>query len=325
MAARRRRRVPESYDSLIDTMTNAVGILVIFLAIMQLGAGDAAARIKRLLGGKTNVTVQEVDRARSEAAEVETNADARSRAAAVLREQVEKTRQALEAERAGSRSAAHVDHAASIREAEREREALEARQRRSGDALERLRAEPRPPVPVRAPRAVRLPDPRSAQEGMGALIFVCRLGRLTWLDFAAVRARVADALRARGSMDISTYTTQTVISEGPFRLRVREVDGTPKWHLLTLELINRDVGEAATDVSRPGSQLRSVLGRHAPRRNYVNFAVWDDSFDTYLEARRVVEEMGFSVGWVPYGGREELRYRLGDGGGTSGRRPPPVD
>ncbi len=45
MGRRRRKDSGASLDSLLDTMTNVVGILVIVLIVTQLGVGDAVKRI----------------------------------------------------------------------------------------------------------------------------------------------------------------------------------------------------------------------------------------------------------------------------------------
>ena len=46
MRRRAKASVGSSLDSLLDTMTNVVGILVIMLVVTQLGVGDAVKRIK---------------------------------------------------------------------------------------------------------------------------------------------------------------------------------------------------------------------------------------------------------------------------------------
>jgi len=56
-----------SLDSLLDTMTNVVGILVIVLILTQLGVGDAVKRISESL---PDITLDQLQLARQEADEL---------------------------------------------------------------------------------------------------------------------------------------------------------------------------------------------------------------------------------------------------------------
>ena len=70
--ARRRRSSSGggSLDSLLDTMTNVVGILVIVLVVTQLGVGEAVKRIEGIDAPLLELTEQEVAAAEQESVEV---------------------------------------------------------------------------------------------------------------------------------------------------------------------------------------------------------------------------------------------------------------
>jgi hypothetical protein len=57
-----------------------------------------------------------------------------------------------------------------------------------------------------------------------------------------------------------------------------------------------------------------------PSKFYARFLVWPDSFETYLEARRVATQYGFSAGWAPQTTTAEYQVPLG---GELALGPPP--
>ncbi len=62
--------------------------------------------------------------------------------------------------------------------------------------------------------------------------------------------------------------------------------------------------------------LSRYLRRLSAQEHWIHFRVYDDSFETYLLARAMVEEAGFSAGWMPFGADYlMLRPFLGSGGG----------
>ena len=56
MARSARRGEAESLDSLLDTMANVVGILVMLVAVSQLSLGDAVERIREHAGESAAAT-----------------------------------------------------------------------------------------------------------------------------------------------------------------------------------------------------------------------------------------------------------------------------
>jgi hypothetical protein len=66
-----------------------------------------------------------------------------------------------------------------------------------------------------------------------------------------------------------------------------------------LEWRRTDIGETPEQLQSPRAALRELLTQIDPKKEYLYFYVWGDSFEAYLEARRLAEEAGFQVGWVP--------------------------
>jgi hypothetical protein len=92
-----------------------------------------------------------------------------------------------------------------------------------------------------------------------------------------------------------------------------------RWHVLDLgpgllfaqlEWRQRDYGETLDVLERSGSVYRREILRYNPRRIYFRFFVWDDSFEVYLEARKIATEAGFSAGWIALAEHEPIRENL---------------
>ena len=65
---RRKSSSQGSLDSLLDTMTNVVGILVILLTVTQLGVGDAVQRIR---GDIAEVSIEDLESAKQKVADTQ--------------------------------------------------------------------------------------------------------------------------------------------------------------------------------------------------------------------------------------------------------------
>ena len=61
---RRTPKVTENLDSLLDTLTNVVGILVIVLIVAQLGVSDAMSRIAK--GDDAPISESDVEQMRDQ-------------------------------------------------------------------------------------------------------------------------------------------------------------------------------------------------------------------------------------------------------------------
>ena len=72
MARRRRRDREGNYDSVLDTMTNVVGILVIVVAVTQMSVGDAVRTSVRDREALPEVSPETLEAMRARAGELET-------------------------------------------------------------------------------------------------------------------------------------------------------------------------------------------------------------------------------------------------------------
>jgi len=340
MSAPRRRSLPDNLDPLVDTLSNVVGILVIVVALTQLELSDAAARVAKSLAGRA-VEAEAIgapELAAPDPGAEEALARRRDRLRARGGDDSPATADRLERVLAGLRAQPAAESAKAARDAIRatsgvSREALEAQVARARQRLEtarKSRAERRrhagalERVPARL--VARLPDPRIVQ-GREKWMLV-RFGRVYLVDREplfdqgrrAIERIVPDGAARRLRPDefesVAHYLRKSDIGLGPFRWQLKT---EPDVHL-ELDWRTRDGGiERSSLATSP--ELAEWLARQDPAGDVIRFHVWNDSFETYLEARTRVEAAGFRASWIGHDAAEELPIRLSFGARLPEVRP----
>ncbi len=284
----------QNVDSLLDTMANVVGILVVLMAVIQLTVNDA---MKRIQIWESDEAVQlraersEADSRLAAAAGVDLE---RSLELARLREHLRELR-ALSITTASASSTASV--AADVARQRMQLRDLEASLDDGQQKLVNLRillAESE----ARAEQesiAVRLPDPRPAPLAAQQLVWFSRYGRAFDPRFAEL-SRELDTVVRSAPRPLDRYFSSYDVGNELLRWRVSEsADGL----VHRLDWRRLDIGETPEELQSPRAALRARLAEIDPQKHFIYFYVWGDSFEVYLEARRIAEEAGFSVGWVP--------------------------
>jgi hypothetical protein len=339
-------------DSMLDTLTNVVGILVIVLVAVQLSSQEAASRIAEQL---EKIDPAEVARLEQAAEEAKRKAE---EAAAALREQrqavtnpkaeLSRLEASLQIEQELARQAAaraaelqkrrESDLAAAAEAAKRaaaEEAKREAAKQAAEERLAKMRRELENLPVLAAPPAkeVRLPDPRPAPSGVKELRVLCREGRIWLADVAAlqekalkradyvVRSKRLDPDNDRWIPDGETFVAEfnkAPVREGGFTMKLAVVKNSP-WPRLVLE---RDRGETAADAIASTGDLARALRRFKPDSHIVRFFVWPDTFEEYLAVREYTNGRGFAAGWEPVGSPDE--HVIGLGKYQIGEKPPPT-
>jgi len=346
MRKRPRSDTGGSLDSLLDTMTNVVGILVILLAVTQLGVSDAVNRIRGLDIELLDVSPETLQMAAEEArklqellAELRVKADEVSTASfddLINLQRLKATIEELRRARQTRLQTAELDREKLEQEIEKYRKQLkELKQQyvQREQELERIKAilqeTPVPPGPP--PKFVYLPNPRPAPKGAQRVYFICRNGRIAPLDLEHLReeaekaARFAAGIRTpkqrpgpkpkvqkkkeeeKRVVDCDRIVTQfkrRIIGDRYWRIRLEMDKGR---FFMSFEP-GRDQGESAERLKRPRSRFEQLVRRLDKRKYYARFLVWADSFDVYLEARRISQDLGLAAGWWPY--PETYKYRV---------------
>lgn len=341
-----RRRTQDdglSFDSLMDTLTNVVGILLIILVFTVLGGREAVKRIK---GFVDEISEEQLEAALAESAD--------------LRRQVESERQRwrefdnrlvddrLELERQQELAALLRVDLAKLSESQIDPDELEQQleeRRVRVSELETVIAEKTEQIaqlkarlaespaegPDPAAKVVNLPDPRPAPKDAKPVTFICRHGRIMPVETEKLQQAAQQVVfKARARLfkgdrldcdELAKRFDQTFVGDRNFRLQIR-IGGDAKPYL-SLEH-REDAGVPTEELARTNSRFHRLLNRLNPQLQYIDFRVFSDSFDTYLAARNAAAEAGFAAGWTPYSEAAEYWIPMGENVQTLclGKEPP---
>lgn len=335
---RRRGQFSGSMDSLLDTMTNVVGILVILLIVTQLGVGEAVDRIRENL---PEVSVEEHEQAQAanrNLRDLLENAQRDDDDAQRRLSERERRLESLRSEIAELRIDDESQDVADLGNVEDELSALQTLkselEERIPDMEEQmrlLRAQASeigpPPEPIES--IIRIPDPRAAPDGAGRRWIFCRGGRIIYVDIQSLRGELARRiqmhrrilLRTEGDSPLASIRTQAQEREAVYD-RTKIIDyfernpiqigghrfrfhSNPRQRVV-FPVINPSPREGFTvhDIQRPMSSYRRLLQEIKRDGDYIRFVVYPDSFEAYLEARAIAEEKSVPAGWVLQTGEE---------------------
>lgn len=319
---RRERAGSQNLDSLLDTMANVVGILIVLMAVIQLTVGDAMERIRVFDSEEGIALARERSDLEVELASLGPASLANSRSLERLMARL----RALIADPDAARMRSDATTAAatvSARKAEATRiEQSNADKRRRLTAL-RVRVTERDASAKRSAAAeLRLPDPRPAPPQADRVVFLVRYGRvlfprLSQLEAdlnAAIRtwASAGNSIRGFGARDLGDHLRERDLGNEWLRWQLLEVGGQP---VARLHWRDTGAGDDLAHLLAAGTEsengFRASLGSLDPKRHFLRFWVWGDSFEVYLEARRIAESAGFAVGWVPIPAGNPLQGSLG--------------
>lgn len=327
------RRRPQddgmSFDSLMDTLTNVVGILLIILVFTVLGGQEAVKRIK---GFVDEISQEQLETALAESAELRSTVkDQRERWREFDHRLIEDRLRLERQQELAAQLRADIDK---LSESQIDPEALEQQltQRRTrvseleteiaekSDLIAQLKARlaDSPAVgPDPSAKVVRLPDPRPAPKGARPVVFVCRHGRIMPVEKEKLQQQAQQVVfrgRARlikgDRLDCEELTKrfdQTFVGDRSFRLRIR-IAGDAKPHLVLEH--REEAGVSTEELARANSRFHQLLRRLSPERQYLDFRVFANSFDTYLAARSAAARAGFAAGWTPYADNAEYSIPL---------------
>ena len=345
MRRKRRASGEGSYDSVLDTMTNVVGILIIVVAVTQVGVADA---VRTSYEGSARPTVKPAD-----VAAAQTEADRLRRLLDELEARLGKLVDKEPESRAEldrlkpliAELKQELDDPIQIRGRRKQLEEdlakleklLQQLQRRSAEAV-RLAKETKSRAEEEAkknltPRriGVPLPDPNRAK-GKSARRFVCKNGNLYPLEEAeVVRAFVRDMADFMKRQKITAWdraqlrsfidsVNEKKLSNSCWRAKFGySISGRSIDWQYRFDLRSDAPGETKDQIAAAQSRFRRAVGSIKPDQTWVAFLVYDgvDNFELYLSARRMAERLGFAVGWIPVIKDQPLSF----GGGGRGSPP----
>jgi hypothetical protein len=332
-----RQGLPDNLDPLVDTLSNVVGILVVVVALNQIQVGDAIDRLvavdsARLPAARNRLTTLEATHAEASARLDQ----AQARRARILERGGHDVETSLAAADALLELAKALPKGAAPRpdrDAAALREGLARRRAELEEASAALANREAFEVALKeVPRELvaRLPDP-TVLTGEEQWI-LCRFGRVFLTDRTRLVSAGEKAIgRILDHMDARAVRADEYESLALY-LRKREVgEGNFVWRFVTqpmprarLEWRSRDVGVEPSRLES-SAELRGWIAGRDPSRQFIKFQVWSDSFEAYLEARRVVEAAGFRAGWRAFDADEDMEIPVTFGVRPSRERPIEVD
>lgn len=303
----------QNLDSLLDTMANVVGILVVLMAVTQMTVNDAFERIRT----SESVHAEEVN---EERAEVERKLASLGPASlldaletTLLRSHIERLR--------GDRDAVKVDQASAatlLAQLTLQARRLEKKvsTKRTELANLRIHLAEYEELEIPAAKELRLPDPRPAPLGAEPVVLLARYGRVLYPDLDRLQDDFFEVMRRSRGMSVAYFRDHDV-GNRDLRWQVMNVGGG---QVARLDWRRPTAGETLEELRKRSSALRNALARYDPKSHYVRFYVWGDSFEVYLEARRIAEAAGYSVGWEAYQIGQSLKFAR-----SVSTAPTPVD
>jgi Skp family chaperone for outer membrane proteins len=344
MAKRRSPAAEMNLDSLLDTLTNVVGVLVLLLLIVSLNVREAVQRILDIDPASFGISVQELQTLQKEAAklarqkrQLAEEADA-LRLASDTKELQTILEQLQNGEKPRAIDAAELDELRK-KVADQTQKSAELNQELTtiDGELQKLKGQLDDTRPVTAPPAkiVSLPNPREAPAGAVAVQAICQNGRVAAFNPEELRAaaisRVSELLRPliakagkQGEIDgeqlVNNFNRSTrSVVRGSYKARL----ALENFDLIVYFEPHEDKGETPDKVTEGTSLFRRELRKLDRDKNYVRFLVWSDSFDAYVAARAVCDEMNVMAGWEPYNADYEFRISLGMNVHWKGKPAPP--
>jgi hypothetical protein len=346
MTRRRASGNAMNLDSLLDTLTNVVGVLVLMLMVVSLNVREAVERILDINPEQLGISAADLAAAQRQAADVaqqlaslKTKADSQQaetdrRELRSLAEQVQKLQQVpkpepIPPEKAEELRNQNATAAKKVSDLSTEVTQLE-------EELQRLKGQldATPAVAVPPPKTVPLPNPREAPKDAKPVQVICRDGRTAVFDpdelQASAKKRVAYLLRPmqvkagpNGEIDcqklVDQFHKSGNVTSGPYRARL----SVENFQLMLTYELRGTSGETAAQVVARNSDLRRLLRRVDPQKYYVQFLVWSDSFDAYVAARSVCDELNLAAGWIPLNADHQWKTGLGIAVVCQGKPKPP--
>ncbi|MBI1375163.1 MAG: hypothetical protein GC159_20785 [Phycisphaera sp.] len=350
--ARRKKKSQEdigSLDSLLDTMTNVVGILVILLAVTQIGVGDAIKRIKGFEDFGANISPEEIESKQAEVDELQklvaklseqwAGLDGQTRPDLAAQVEIKKLIEDLK-KQLKEKPDKTVDTAAiqkQIDERKKQAEAMEKQILAAQNEVAKLKAalDSTPERESPAPQVVTLPNPRPAPEGAKPLNYICREGRIIPVDVDRFQEiaeqnmrRINPEVNDKGEIDcdaVVSFFQQHTLGDRNFALRIKIHNHRPYIVFERKVNVKGEVmaGETTEQMLNRNSEYQRTIRRANPNKQYVRFLVWPDSFDTYLAAREIASENDLLAGWEPQGSSNEWAERMNGNLVCIGMPPPP--
>ena len=321
-------------DSLLDTMTNVVGILVLVLIMTQFGVSEAIDEIT----ANSQVTEEDVENAKTKLSDLEIDkADLAKQSESLAsfdleaeRERLRRLKETLAAQKkrladqakesnqfamtiARDRKTA-AKNQKTIADTKKNRTELQTKLTKSLEERAKLLAllDKTPRRSASAPdKVVTIPNPRPAPSGARQVTFVCSGNRLYPMNLDEIRkdAEVRSKnliISKRLNLDRKAGIDPEKFGKLYLKFRYPTDDffnveyyiSGKRWPRLKLTP-KEGKGANEDELRRSKSRIRKMLALLDPNKFYAKFYVMPDSYDVYLTTRQVQTQAGVLAGRDP--------------------------
>ncbi|MFH1918446.1 MAG: hypothetical protein ABIP48_00970 [Planctomycetota bacterium] len=320
-------------DSLMDTVTNVVGILVLVLVLVTLNIKQNVERIRQEDPSQFGVSVEQLAEIRRQASQQRERIEELQVQVVDLDVRIEQDQTEIVEQREQLeelRDEPQQDLKKLLEQHKEQQEQLAKIQEEIQAVQGELGQMPESAAPP--PEVVRLPNPRDAPKGAQPILFFCREGRLMFFDPEGLKERVMKRVQylmrplaakagPGGEIDcqklVETYNKEA-LSDKEFHSRL-----VVENFRLVLIYEYKGAGETPDRLRLPSSRFQSVVRRMDPKKFYARFLVWPDSFDVYVEARKICDERSVLAGWQPCVDDYQWKVALGITVACQGKPKPP--
>lgn len=353
MAKRRHVEEEEGLDSLLDTMFNVVGILIIVLVVVQLGMQESVKQIASSMQIDPlalEQLIKDLEEAQKDKLKVEKdlkdlNPDEQDLEMLIQRLQSESTaKEAILKSQQGELQKAIIAQKDALAMAKKADENKEQREKLSSDlnsALEQIAKleatiDDTPERAQMAAKVVTLPDPRPAPEGIKEAIFLLTGNQVYPIVDDPIRTAARKRAEYQAERGVRKYVkdpkqgidaekfvedfNERPMSDDWFRFEMYATGRDPRLRFKPKE----DAGFKVDEIASPRSRFRRLLSTVDPSKFYFKFIVLPDSYEAYVETRHVTDGMGYLAGWTPVDANYQYTTWVG-GKVKFGPEPPPPD
>lgn len=205
MSKRKKEGTGLNLDSLMDALTNVVGLLVLLLVFLQLGIGDAVKSIRDKNPELFGLSEQDVEKAKALDQEQETLRRKLENERVAADRTVKKLQESIESEKAKAppppaiaTTLKEADVQKLLEEHKKKADAMQGEFSKLDEQLAKLLAmlakTPDPKAPVNS--EITLPDPHEVPPGYEPVYFYCKNNRIICLNLADIRNAGASRIEA---------------------------------------------------------------------------------------------------------------------------------
>jgi len=310
---RKRKEDAGSLDSLLDTITTVVGILIILLIVVQLGADSAVNRIveerkkedaEAMMEERTNRFEKQRQDLLDEKKKVQEKLASENKSQAKLVQEISQLENELAAKKKAMPPA--PPKLQNLRQEktklDNDKKAIELKVKK----VKGLLAKAPKPSGQTLSKEVSLPDPKPAPPKAKPFRFLCRDGKVYPLDDPRLISRVTQEIKKAGinPNKAKEYDGKKILAHfakakpgDPFFLAKPRIDANKR---IIFELQKKSAaGEDEEALVKPTSKYLAALKGISPKSHYLQFEVFEDSFAAYLSARDLASKRNFPAGWKP--------------------------